>query len=117
VGIYATLNNSPIYQNILGDLNTKINAINEELAQKMSSQAAQQAAPIIINNNIGGANHISNQQPPSNASSAAQQHKPSTGNSTQSTPPQPHHTQIQYCGPYRLEKTLGKGQTGEWWGG
>uniref|UniRef100_A0A7E4VFW7 non-specific serine/threonine protein kinase n=1 Tax=Panagrellus redivivus TaxID=6233 RepID=A0A7E4VFW7_PANRE len=77
-------------KDVLGELNARINAINEELNVKMSSQTT-------ASSNDGSTN-------PSNGSngSAHKGHSSSIANAHQ----------VQYCGPYKLEKTLGKGQTG-----
>uniref|UniRef100_A0A1I7X8F2 Transposase n=1 Tax=Heterorhabditis bacteriophora TaxID=37862 RepID=A0A1I7X8F2_HETBA len=50
---------------VLGEINSKLSAVNDELTQKMTENLNARPA-----------------------------------------------TQAQYCGPYKLEKTLGKGQTG-----
>uniref|UniRef100_A0A158PNJ3 non-specific serine/threonine protein kinase n=1 Tax=Anisakis simplex TaxID=6269 RepID=A0A158PNJ3_ANISI len=66
---------------VLGEINNKLNAVNDELNARM---------------NTGPQNNMSAVGNGNSASAAL--------NSTH---------QAQYCGPYKLEKTLGKGQTGE----
>uniref|UniRef100_A0AC35GGU1 Protein kinase domain-containing protein n=1 Tax=Panagrolaimus sp. PS1159 TaxID=55785 RepID=A0AC35GGU1_9BILA len=84
-------------KDVLGELNSRINAINEELNARMSNQQATTNS--------------------SNGTSATPGNNTTNGSTgghkilSSSTTIQNAH-QVQYCGPYKLEKTLGKGQTG-----
>ncbi len=109
VGILSNSEEGGIQEvRISGEINTKLNAINVELAEKMSQTQAAVGIPAAGANStsVVASNNNNSSSTTANSNSAAAAAK------TQSTPPLSHH-QIQYCGPYRLEKTLGKGQTGE----
>uniref|UniRef100_A0A915EEP6 non-specific serine/threonine protein kinase n=1 Tax=Ditylenchus dipsaci TaxID=166011 RepID=A0A915EEP6_9BILA len=87
-----------VIKEVLGEINTKLNEINCELNVKMSqvngAPGSSSNAPTVNNNNNNGARN-----------DAITQKLLASG-----VAPTVH--QIQYCGPYKLEKTLGKGQTG-----
>jgi len=83
-------------KDVLGELNSRINAINEELNAKMSGQTTT---------SMNGASSTPGSARESNGSNgSAHKNLGSMANSSAA--------QVQYCGPYKLEKTLGKGQTG-----
>ncbi|KAI1725836.1 protein kinase domain-containing protein [Ditylenchus destructor] len=92
-----------VIKEVLGEINTKLNAINEELNAKMSANqgqvqangASSSSSTSVNNNNAVSAN--------STGSSAVQKMLANSAANCH---------QVQYCGPYKLEKTLGKGQTG-----
>uniref|UniRef100_A0A914DLW6 non-specific serine/threonine protein kinase n=1 Tax=Acrobeloides nanus TaxID=290746 RepID=A0A914DLW6_9BILA len=80
-----------VLKEVLGEINTKLNAINEELNTRMS----QNSTAVVQNNHRNSTSSASDQKTmAASATSAILSH------------------QVQYCGPYKLEKTLGKGQTG-----
>jgi hypothetical protein len=98
-------------KDVLGELNSRINAINEELNARMSNQQATtnstngtSATPSTTNRGASDNNSGNNT---TNGSTGG--HKILSS----STTIQNAH-QVQYCGPYKLEKTLGKGQTGKY---
>lgn len=81
---------------MLGEINAKLSQVNDELNAKMaeSMNAPQSGSgPVSVgstrNGVVGGIGPL-----------------PASLGQRDSQP------QAQYCGPYRLEKTLGKGQTG-----
>ena len=81
---------------MLGEINAKLSQVNDELNAKMaeSMNAPQSGSgPVSVgstrNGAVGGIGPL-----------------PASLGQRDSQP------QAQYCGPYRLEKTLGKGQTG-----
>ncbi|PAV64771.1 hypothetical protein WR25_26259 isoform A [Diploscapter pachys] len=80
---------------VLGEINAKLSQVNDELNAKMaeSMNAPQSGSgPVSVGSTRNGAVGIG----PLPASLGQRDNQP----------------QAQYCGPYRLEKTLGKGQTG-----
>uniref|UniRef100_A0A1I7ZBP5 non-specific serine/threonine protein kinase n=1 Tax=Steinernema glaseri TaxID=37863 RepID=A0A1I7ZBP5_9BILA len=77
-----------VIKEVLGEINQKLNAVNDELSVAMS------------NGNSARNN------------SAAAMVDPARSAIGGSAASQPIAHQAQYCGPYKLEKTLGKGQTG-----
>jgi hypothetical protein len=108
---------------LLDDLNEKLKVVNQELVQAMSHQ---HHSHINSNNNSSSNSSTTTQQKLLNSTASAVM--ASTLNSNISTNnsqvwkgrkttvlllPLPFHLQIQWVGAYRLEKTLGKGQTGE----
>ncbi|KAK0397631.1 hypothetical protein QR680_002198 [Steinernema hermaphroditum] len=76
-----------VIKEVLGEINQKLNAVNDELSVAMSNGNSAR----------------------NNSSTMAD---PSRGAIGGSSTTQPIAHQAQYCGPYKLEKTLGKGQTG-----
>lgn len=82
-----------------GELNSRINAINEELNARMSNQTT---------NSSNGVTTPSNRASDSNGSTGGHKILPTSTAAIQNA------HQVQYCGPYKLEKTLGKGQTGKY---
>uniref|UniRef100_A0AC34REG7 Protein kinase domain-containing protein n=1 Tax=Panagrolaimus sp. JU765 TaxID=591449 RepID=A0AC34REG7_9BILA len=81
-------------KDVLGELNSRINAINEELNAKMSGQNMNGALSTPGSNRENNTSNGSNHKNINSLTSSSTTH------------------QVQYCGPYKLEKTLGKGQTG-----
>lgn len=84
----------------LGEINAKLIEISEDLNFKMSQ-------PI----NAQSGNHAASQDIDCKKNTKpAQKYNGNTKPSLNSLTSTSH--QVQYCGPYKLEKTLGKGQTG-----
>jgi hypothetical protein len=90
---------------VLDDVHKKLNDFKVELDARM--------ATVSNNRPVATTNGHASARTTNSANNANSTESAPTSARLQTTGNTPASHQVQYCGPYKLEKTLGKGQTGK----